>query len=253
MPELMPFSLLDIDGVRGLVDDLVEHRRCGVSREGLPAAEALVEHHPHGEEVAAGIGLAGPDVLRRHVAHRAHHHARRGHVRVADLGHAEVHDLGVEAFAVPLDADVRGLDVPVDDLLPVGEPDAVANLGQNLQGLGTGEGLLLEQLLQIVPLHELHGDVEDALILAEFVDGHQVGVVQHASGTGLAGEPLLGLTTLGGRGKDGLDGHLAADRRIHPQVDFTHGAVAKDALDLEFSELLEHGDPSGFGGDGRTG
>ena len=105
-----------------------------------------------------------------------------------------------------------------------------------------------------MPLHELHGDVEDALVFAELVDGHQIGVVQDACGPRLAGEPLLGLTALGRGGKDGLDGDLAADGGIHAKVDLTHGPIAEDALDLEFSKLLEHGKPlPGAGLDNATG
>ena len=240
-------EVFHLDGVGRLVHDLVEDGGCGVAAEGFAAAQALVEHHAHREEVAAGVGLAGADVLRRHVAHGAHDRPRGGHIGVADLGHAEIHDFGVEATPVALHADVGGLDVPVDDVLAVGETQAVTDLGQDLQGLGAREGLLLEQLVQVMPLYELHGDVEHALVLAEFVDGHQIRMIQHPGGSRLAGKALLSLATLGHGGKDGLDGHLAADGGIHAEVYLPHGAVPEHPLDLEFSELLKHGrDPRGM-------
>ena len=153
----------------------------------------------------------------------------------------------METPPVPLHADVGGFDVPVDDVLAVGETQAITDLGQDLQGLGAREGLLLEELVQVVPLHELHGDVEHALVLAEFVDGHQIRMIQHPGGSRLAGKALLGLATLGHGGKDGLDGHLAADGGIHAEVNLAHGAVPEHPLDLEFSELLKHGrDPQGM-------
>jgi hypothetical protein len=116
--------------------------------------------------------------------------------------------------------------VAVDDVVVVREVEAVADIGQHLQQLGVGEGLVAQQLFEVVPLHQLHGDVEDALVLAEFIDGHEVGMVQDSRGPGFPLEAGLGLIASGRGGEDGFDGHFAADGGVHAEVDLAHGAMS---------------------------
>ena len=130
---------LQVDGRRRLGDDLEQDGGGVVAGERLAPGEGLVEHHPHGEQVRLGGGVAFADVLGRHVAHRAHDDAGGGHVAVLHPGDAEIHDLGQEVLAVAHHPDIGGLDVPVDDAVAVGVAEPVAHLGQHLQELGGGQ------------------------------------------------------------------------------------------------------------------
>ncbi|OQA33474.1 MAG: hypothetical protein BWY56_02044 [Acidobacteria bacterium ADurb.Bin340] len=127
------------------------------------------------------------------------------------------------------------------DARMMGIGQAVADLGQDLQRFRAAQGLLAEQVLQIVALHVFHGDEEDALVLAEFIDRHQVGVVQNPCGPGLPLEALLGLLAPRGGRKDGLDGHLPPDGRVDAEVDLAHGPLPKASLDLELAKFFKHG------------
>ena len=96
---------------------------CGVAPvEQPPAGEHLVEHAAGGEDVAAAVDPLAGDLLRRHVAERAEHDARRRSCMPVDAGRrgpleplqreAEVQDLD---RAVGREEDVLRLQVAMDD------------------------------------------------------------------------------------------------------------------------------------------
>jgi len=225
---------------RLLVEDPVDDGGDRVPGEGTLAGEQLVEHHAQGEEIAAPVHGAPGDLLGRHVIGRADQDARLGQVRLGGLGQPEVGDLQ----EVPLhEHQVRGLDVPVDDLVPVGVVEGRAGLrqdgedpveGEQRRGLGVG--------LQRLPLDVLHGDVGVILLLHDIVDGDDVGVGQLPGGLGLADEAMTGLPGLlgGDAGGDGdhLDGDLPLDLGVVGQVNNPHGPFADLAEDLETTKRL---------------
>jgi hypothetical protein len=112
-----------IEGLGRVVDDLVEDGGGAVPDERPLPAEELVEDHARREDVAAAVELLAPDLLRAHVVDGADHHPRLGDSGAAELGDAEVHDLG---RAVLEQADVGGLDVAVHDAVLVREVQARA-------------------------------------------------------------------------------------------------------------------------------
>ena len=112
-------------GLRVVLEDLVEDGVHGLRVERLVAGEQLVEDGAHREEVGALVHLLAPHLLGRHVVGRAHHRARARHLGDAQPGEAEVEDLHRE---VREDADVRGLQVAVDDALGVGVGEPLADL-----------------------------------------------------------------------------------------------------------------------------
>ena len=89
--------------------------------------------------------------------------------------------------------------------------------------------------------HQLHGDIQHTLVLAEFIDGHKVRVVQRAGGLGLPGEALFGFITLCGTWKDGLDSHFAADGRILAKINFPHGPLAQYLFNVKLAKFFKHG------------
>ena len=93
-------------------------------------------------------------------------------------------------------------------------------------------------LLEVLALEVLHGDVRQALVLAELVDGDDVAVVEPAGGLGLALEAGDQL----GVADRGLAHHLdrgqAVDRRVPALVDHAEGAAADLLEDLELADFV---------------
>jgi hypothetical protein len=135
---------------------------------------------------------------------------------VLGLGEAEVEDLDDLAVVEVLrDHDVRGLHVPVEDLVAVCLVEAAQDLCGDAGGaLGLDGALFADEVAQGEALDPLHDDVEDAVPLAVVEGGDGVGVAE------LAGE--LGLA-LEARGPGGVD--AAVDERHDLEGD---GAVHAD-------------------------
>ena len=79
-------------------------------------------------------------------------------------------------LAVPSasDEDVRRLDVAVDDAQLVRVAERRQDLRQDAHDVDGREALvLLEVVLELAPVHELHRDVPDAGVLAEVVDARR--------------------------------------------------------------------------------
>ncbi len=155
----------------------------------------------------------------------------------------EAHPPGVHAVfpQSPLeDHDVARLDVPVDDALGVDVLEGVGHPGQDGGGLLDVEPPFLNELVQTLPLQELHGDEVHPVHLAVVVDLDDVGVVhlgqdlglpvEAAHEAGIAQEALLGH----------LQGHQAARLLVLSLVDRGHPPHAHLLQDLvALGEVLD--------------
>jgi hypothetical protein len=92
----------------------------------------------------------------------------------------------------------------------------------------TGGQALAERL----PFHQLHHDERVALVLADVVDGADVGVVQCRRGAGLGAEAVDRLVGHGRVFGDELDGHLTAEPGILPSIHDPHAASSELREDL---------------------
>ncbi len=131
------------------------------------------------------------------------------------------------------------------DVLLVREPQPVGDLRDDVHHLFRGQELARgDDVLQFLPLEELHRHVGDLVGLAHVVDGDDVGVVQAPGGLDLLLEARLVLLQLLPREVqvDGLDGHRAIDDRVHGLVHRAHGALADLGDDLVAAEDGVHGD-----------
>ncbi len=229
-------------GMGGLVHDLVDDRGQVLAGERLLQGQHLIEDRPEGEDVDAVVDLAGGHLLGGHVEGRAHHGARLGQVGGRDAGDPEIDDVGA---ALLVDKDVARLDVPVDDALLVGAVQAVGDLDDEPDRFFDRPFLARgEDRFQAGPIHILHGDIEDAVVLAHVVDGDDVGMSDIARRLGLAQEALLGFNPLFGLAvhieADGLDGHRPVDERIEALVDDPHGTAADFLDDRVFADATFH-------------
>ena len=88
---------------------------------------------------------------------------------------------------------------------------------------------LAQDLLQRLALEQLHRDVGDAVLLADVVDGDDVGMVEAAGRARLAQEALAHLAhdLRGQVRQQRLDRDVALDERIDGAVHRAHGAAAE--------------------------
>ncbi len=208
--------------------------RVGVER--LLAGEELVEHGAEGEDVGAGIGLGPTHLLGGHVVRRAHHHARARHLRGADAGQPEVHDLHA---AIRKDADVRGLEVTVDHALLVGVGQSLRDLLHHVELVPeVVEAPRRDQFLEVRPVQQLHGQIELALLAAEVEDGDDVGMVQGRGGLRLALEALHELVVGGVELGHRLDRDVTVERPVVGAIDVAHGSGADLGEDEVLADLL---------------
>ena len=136
-----------------------------LAREGPLPGQHLVEDDAERELVAPEVDDLAPRLLRRHVGHRpeddpllAQGRERGrpgvGWIVAGDLvpGQAEVEELGV---AVLRQEDVLGLDVAVDDSLPVRRREAFRHLQPDVESLPERQRPLGQRLAQRLAFQKL--------------------------------------------------------------------------------------------------
>ena len=114
---------------------------------------------------------------------------------------------------------VIGLDVSMNDALFVGMFQAFEDLSRIFNGFVHGKKTLrIDFISQGVAIEVFHGHEEPVPFLTEFVDGHDVGVVEGASGLSFALEAIDTIFSLLRRRSAGhcqfFDGHPAIHQRV---------------------------------------
>jgi hypothetical protein len=181
-------DLLVRDGeVRRLLLEDRGHRLArGVGLERAPSREHLVEDRAEGEDVGARVGGLALDLLRRHVAQRAHDDAGlgagarrreiglrpRAALGLRQLGEAEVEDLDPPVLR---HEDVLGLQIPVDDALVVRGRQAMRDLDRVVDRLPRREASRRKLRAQRLALEQLLDDVGRPVMRPDVVDDRDVG------------------------------------------------------------------------------
>ena len=168
-------------------------------------------------EPAPAQGLLGG-----HVGRRAHDHARpRQAVVLLDApGQAKIGDVGL---SVAVNQDVARLEVAVQNAALMGVMDRPSHGSQHLsraRGLHAGR-----RAAEAPALDQFHGEVVLAVLLADLVDGHDVGVIERCGGLGFALEALN--VGRGGElsGENHLDGDQAIEAQLQGLVHHSHAAA----------------------------
>jgi len=191
------------------------------------AGDHLVHERAAREHVGPRVEILSARLLRRHVAERSYHHPWRRHHRRRQIGLR--HDLGdskVENLdrAAAQDEDVRGLQVPVDDVRGVRGGQRRSGLLRDGDRLGDRERAGGEPIAQRLTLEQLHDGVRKTVHLADVVDGDDVGMRECSDGVGLGSEPIESLA-IDVRPRHHLDGDVAFQPGIGSTIDLAHRAL----------------------------
>src|SRR5262249_41865972 len=158
----------------------------------------------------------------------------RRRFRKRKLGEAEVQDLDAP---IVRDEDVLGLQVPVDDPLLVGRPEAAGHLERIVDRLANRQRGSAGQLLpERRPLEQLRNDVGRTVVSPDVVNREHVRVVEAAGGPGLLLEPAQALGVRGiGRRQD-LDRDFPVEPLVARPVDLAHSSRSERPDDLVGAE-----------------
>ena len=152
-----------------------------------------------------------------------------GGFRLRQLREAEVEDLDA---AVPRHEDVLGLQVAVDDPFLVRRGEAVGDLDRLFDRLAHRQRAAGKPGPQRLAFEQLLDDVGRAVVLADVVNGGDVGMVEDAGRARLLLEALQALRIAReGAGQD-LDRDVAAEARIARAEDLSHPSRADGGEDL---------------------
>ena len=113
-------------------------------------------------------------------------------------------------MALPVDEQVFGLQVPMDDPFPVGGGETPDDLDPVVGGLLRREGPRLELLAQRFALEQLHDGIGDAVLRAEVEDRKDIRMRQRRERLRLELEPRERL----GIGRDAWGSTLTATCRL---------------------------------------
>ena len=99
------------------------------------------------------------------------------------FGQTEIQNLGMAALS---DEDVGRLDVAMDDALGCAASNASAISMRNGQQRFVVQRPCRDQMLQRHAVKKLHGNERPAVLLADFVDRADIGMIERRRGLGLA-------------------------------------------------------------------
>ena len=187
-------------GLQTLGDDALERRRFVEAqldrRYGPRPFRHFIEHQPECPEIGAVIDRFSAGLLRSHVRRGAEnlaassrggeHRALVVRVGFAHLGDTEIENLRVTAIR---DEDIGGLDVAMNDARVVCGIERVRDLDAEGKQDVERQTAIGDSVSQRGALEVLHDDEGAAILLADIVNGADVGVIQRRRGPRLAAKP----------------------------------------------------------------
>jgi hypothetical protein len=155
---------------------------------------------------------------------RSHGCRLAGDAGRGNLGQAEIQNLGVLALG---HKNVGGLDVAVNNTLRMRGVQPIGNLNGKGEQSFCIERFPRNQMFQRRPVQKLHGDERLLAVLADLVDGADIGMIESRRGTRLATKPLQGLGVAQQFIRQEFQRHGAAQIGVLSLVDNAHAAAAK--------------------------
>ena len=207
-----------------LVDDRL---RCAAERSKL--RQHLIQHDSQGIDIRAAVGFSAlaKGLLRRHVAGRSDDRAFGGDrlFRGELLGDSEVGD---ERLSVSIQDDVGRLEVPMDDALLMCVIGGASDDRHQMDGPIHLEPAACQFRFQVLPVYELAGDEDLAVLDADFIDRDNVRVIELGRGPRFAQQPGVMFENLGQ-----LQRHLAGEISVPCQPDISEATAAQPPPQLK--------------------
>jgi hypothetical protein len=138
--------------------------------------------------------------------------------------------------AAPVEENVLGLDVAVDDAVVVGILERVADLRHDRQRLSRSHAPGIQQLPKVDPVHVLHHKEEQPVRLAEFMDGDDVRMIEFGQCFGLAGKSVGERRISGNAGRQDFYRHQPVQFLLAGLIHGAHAAAADKFQDLQGRE-----------------
>ena len=188
-----------------------QDRDVGRLRKRLRPRQAFVGDAAECVDVGARVDLAALDLLGRDIVDRAEHRAGCGQAAARGKPLAQPEVAQVRVIAV--EQDVRRLDVAVDEPHRVGRLERLGDLEQDRDRVVDSRGsVLVQAMLQVGALDQLHREVEQAVVVAGVVDRDDVRVPQCGGRARFADEALAELVVL----RELRGEHLEGGRTVQP-------------------------------------
>ena len=141
-----------------------------------------------------------------------------------DFGQAEVQNFGVAPVS---HENVRRLDVAVHDALSMGGFEGIGHFNAKPQQFFELHRSLTNHVLQRLPCKAFHDDEEPVLVLANLVDGANVGMIQSRGGARFAAEAFQCLSILRSFFGEKLQGNEAAEGGVLSLVHDAHATATE--------------------------
>ena len=146
--------------------------------------------------------------------------------RARDLRHSEVEQLDARLR----EHDVGGLQVAVDDAVPVGLVKRVANLGCVFERAGQWQRSPLQPGLERLAIDVLHDEVVDAVLDPHVIQRADVRMIEAGDDVRLAPEALLTIRVIRELPGKCFDGDRAVQACIDGTIDLAHAAGGDQRL-----------------------
>ena len=221
-------------------DQQIGRRRRGERR---PACDELVEHHAKAVAIRSSIDREPSSLFRRHVGDGADDRAcarldgrRDRRVGIGGRGPAprESGDTEVEHLhvAVGPQHQVVGLDVAMHDRCGMSRRKRRRRLYRDVEDFAQVQRAARDPLAQRLALDELRDEESRAVVIAGFMDGEDVRMVEGRGGARFMQEAAHPLRIAGKLGAQHFQRDRPAEGRIDGLVNLSHAAAAQQVLDL---------------------
>ena len=144
--------------------------------------------------------------------------------RSRHFGQAEIKNLGVTAIG---NEDVRRFDIAMHDAFAVCGLKRVGHFNCEREQALLFHGSAFDQVLQRLAGQALHHDEQMSIVLSNFVDGADVGMIQGRSSASFPAKALQSLWILRGVVRKKLECDEAAEQRVFGLVHHSHATTAE--------------------------
>ncbi len=194
------------------------------TERGTLAGEHLVQQHPKAVHIRPRGDRLAADLFGGAIARRSEH-VRPGGPRIGHIpSDPEIGDVGVP---LPIQQDVLGLHVPVDDALSMRRRQRVRDLIEGLRDVVRWKGaILLDRLPQAAAAKEPHDEIRAVRVAPVVVERNHVGVLEPSDELRFALEPADEPRVVREVQMDRLDRDLPTDLWLEGSMDDPERALA---------------------------